>query len=74
MAVLVTWMTVVTVGSIAAFVLLAPHVFFDLLGKDATFTGRTNVWGPILRQVEQRPWTGFGHGAVWTEEGRWSDA
>lgn len=71
LAVLVTWVTVVTVGSVVAFVLLAPEVFFDLLGKDATFTGRTNVWGPILRQVEQRPWTGFGYGAVWTEEGRW---
>ena len=24
-----------------------------------------------MRQIELRPWTGFGYGAVWTEQGTW---
>ncbi len=70
-AAVMTWMAVVVVGLLVAFVMLYPDLFFALLGKDATFTGRTEVWQPVLRQIAKRPWTGFGYGAVWTEEGRW---
>ena len=67
----VTWLGVLTLGCLAGLVVFAPEMFFAILGKDATFTGRTKIWAPIMRQIAQRPWTGFGYGAVWTEEGRW---
>ena len=67
-----TWMAVVVLGSMAGLVLFAPEFFFSLLGKDATFTGRTKIWEPILRQIAQRPWTGYGYGAVWTDLDRWA--
>ncbi len=61
------WLAVTGAAVLAGFVFLASDVFFGLLGKDATFTGRTRIWSAIIRQVEQRPWTGFGYSAVWSD-------
>jgi O-antigen ligase len=44
---------------------LAPGVFLTLLGKDATLTGRTDIWAAILRQASAHPWLGFGYAAFW---------
>ena len=49
---------------LAAFA-VAPDFFFDLVGKDATLTGRTSIWAALLRQVAYRPWLGYGYGAFW---------
>lgn len=51
---------------------LAPEQALGMLGKDATFTGRTKIWAAALRQIHQRPWTGYGYAAVWTNESLWS--
>lgn len=56
------------VGSIYA---LAPELVFELIGRDATFTGRTLIWDAISRQIEQRPLTGYGYGAVWDDLSGW---
>ena len=56
------------VGGVAIF---AADIFFGLLGKDSTLTGRTEIWGPAIRQAETRPLTGFGYGAVWNDESGW---
>ncbi len=50
---------------------LAPNIFLELLGKDATLTGRTKIWAGVIRQARLRPWLGYGYGAVWTETSRW---
>ena len=39
-----------------------------LLGKDATLTGRTKIWDAIWRQIQERPWTGYGYSAVWDDK------
>jgi O-antigen ligase len=52
--------------------LYAPDVIFGVLGKDATLTGRTRIWGAVMRQIAERPLTGYGFGAVWTNTDRWS--
>jgi len=65
------WLAVLGVGLAAATMLFAADAVFNLLGKDATFTGRTLIWDAAMRQIEQRPWTGFGYGVVWTETGAW---
>jgi exopolysaccharide production protein ExoQ len=33
----------------------------DLLGRDMTFTGRTDLWAYAARMVELRPWLGYGY-------------
>lgn len=35
------------------------------LGKDVTLTGRIPIWESALSYIWQRPWTGYGYGAVW---------
>ena len=61
------WLAVTACGLLGAFVFFASDVFFNLLGKDATFTGRTEIWAGIMRQIERRPWTGYGYAAVWSD-------
>jgi O-antigen ligase len=61
------WLAVSACGLVGAFIFFASDVFFDLLGKDATLTGRTEIWTAIIRQIELRPWTGYGYEAVWTD-------
>ncbi len=62
------WLAVSACALVGAFIFFASDVFFELLGKDATLTGRTEIWTAIIRQIEQRPWTGYGYEAVWTDK------
>lgn len=39
-----------------------------LLGRDATFTGRTGIWEIVLNLAAERPVAGYGWGGVWRGE------
>ncbi len=51
--------------------LFASDLVFKALGKDATLTGRTEIWTAAMRQIEKRPWTGYGYSAVYDDTSRW---
>jgi O-antigen ligase len=68
----VVWLGVTAMLAMITVVLVDPGLLFSLLGKDATFTGRTFIWDGIMRQIQTRPYTGFGYGAVWSNEGKWT--
>ena len=68
----VVWLAVLGVGMVAGVMLLAADLFFEVLGKDATLTGRTKIWAAAMTQIEQRPWTGYGYGVVWDDLGPWA--
>lgn len=70
-AVIAVWAAVAGLAAVTAGLLLFPEALFDLLGKDATFTGRTEIWEAALRQLQTRPWTGFGYGVLWDHVGPW---
>jgi exopolysaccharide production protein ExoQ len=36
------------------------------LGRDATLTGRTDIWAELLPEAEHRPLLGYGFGGFWT--------
>lgn len=40
----------------------------EALGRDLTFTGRTDIWEGVLPLIEDRLWYGYGHDALWTLE------
>lgn len=67
-AILGTWLSLLAVSMAALFITLFTDTFFDLLGKDATLTGRTELWGGILRQMQDKVWTGLGYGVAWDDE------
>ncbi|MDZ4051802.1 MAG: O-antigen ligase, partial [Phenylobacterium sp.] len=68
----ILWLAIVGAGMGLGVVLLAADAIFDLLGKDATLTGRTEIWAAAMTQIESRPWTGFGFGVVWDDLGAWA--
>lgn len=37
----------------------------ELLGRDATMSGRTALWFAVLTFIGRRPWFGYGFGAFW---------
>jgi len=45
-----------------------PALFFKLLGKDATLTGRTEIWASLMRLSDKHPWLGYGYKAFWTPD------
>jgi O-antigen ligase len=59
---------VVGAALLGAGAIFTPDVFLAALGKDATLTGRTQIWAAVMRQIQLRPWLGYGYGAVWTDE------
>lgn len=66
-AVIVTWLAVVGVIAAALLIITQTELFFELLGKDATLTGRTEIWSGVIEQMAGHPWRGFGYGAVWDD-------
>ncbi|MNU62820.1 O-Antigen ligase [compost metagenome] len=66
-AIVGTWLAIMVACAAVLLVTMRSDLLFELLGKDATLTGRTELWSAILHQMEQRPWTGFGYGAVWDD-------
>jgi O-antigen ligase len=39
---------------------------FELLGRDTTLTGRTQVWSALLTAIAHRPLLGYGFSSFWT--------
>ena len=64
---LVVWLGVFAMGIGAAILILAPELVFQLLGRDMTLTGRTDIWITLLDYIQQRPLLGYGYGAFWAE-------
>jgi O-antigen ligase len=62
------------VAALAAGVVAAvqPSLLLALLGKDATLTGRTKIWAAVGRRMAEQPVTGYGFGAVWSNEDLWA--
>jgi O-antigen ligase len=67
-SVVMIWAGVAGVGAFLALILLAPDLFFALVGKDATLTGRTEIWDALFRRVALRPVEGYGFGAFWRDK------
>lgn len=59
------WDFILTVGLVAlvSVLLLAPDVLFDLLGKDASGTGRTSIWAFSWGIIQAQPLLGYGFDA-----------
>ena len=55
------------VGGVVAALTLAPEATLGLIGKDPTFTGRTEIWAALRLAIEARPGLGYGYGAFWMD-------
>ena len=43
----------------------APDTFLELIGKDPTLTGRTELWAYVIQDIGIKPWLGWGYYAFW---------
>lgn len=51
---------------VVQYVLPALSKLFDLLGRDITLTGRTNIWNALISVViDNNLYTGFGYDIIW---------
>ena len=64
-AIVGSWLAVVAVATAAGLLVFENALFFDILGKNPTLTGRTTIWSGILRQMPGQEMTGFGFAAFW---------
>ncbi|WP_035352112.1 O-antigen ligase family protein [Edaphobacter aggregans] len=46
-------------------VILQPDFLISLLGKDATLTGRTEIWDEVMTSIVKHPLFGYGYQAFW---------
>ncbi|MBI1340886.1 hypothetical protein GC169_11865 [bacterium] len=65
LAIIALWAAAVAATLLAAIALLDPGLLFSTLGRDATLTGRTDIWTLLQSAVWERPLTGYGYGAFW---------
>jgi len=65
MAVVCIWFGVVLTAAVGYIFITEPAVVLKALGKDPSLTGRTDIWVALMREVNLRPWTGFGYQAFW---------
>ena len=46
---------------------LYPDMFLNILGKDPTLSGRTDLWALVMYYIAQRPMLGWGAMAFWSQ-------
>ena len=64
-AVLAVWAGVTAAAAFGGMMIFAPDTLFELLGKDPSLTGRTDIWAAVMRQSDKSPTLGFGYAAFW---------
>ncbi len=48
--------------------LIFPAEILGLIGKDPTFTGRTDIWVLLIESIREKIVLGYGYGAYWLNE------
>ncbi len=65
---IVAFLGLIPLGGTIVLAAVAPDVLFGLIGKDATLTGRTDLWVYVIEFIRERPWLGWGFRAFWQSE------
>ncbi len=59
------WSVACVVGAAVMIYVVAPGLLLGLIGKDATLTGRTDIWIELAAAIEKKPALGYGYLAFW---------
>jgi O-antigen ligase len=63
---LVAIATIAVLSPVVVPALIFPDSLLELLGKDPTLTGRTEVWAYTLPDIAEKPLLGWGYSAFWS--------
>ena len=47
--------------------LAAPDTFLEMIGKDPTLTGRTEIWAYVIQDIWMKPFLGWGYYVFWQQ-------
>ena len=61
------YFSVMAVSVFLVAVLAFPEEMFGLIGKDPTFTGRTDIWDALMVSIREKFWLGYGYGVYWMD-------
>lgn len=59
------YMIVISVSGFAFLMIFMPDAMFELIGKERTLTGRTDIWNSLIVAIKENPWLGYGYGTFW---------
>lgn len=67
--VMISAILAVTILGFISLIIVAGYIgsdsLFSSIGKDATLSGRTDIWQYVWDQIQLRPWLGYGMTAFW---------
>jgi exopolysaccharide production protein ExoQ len=58
--------SIILLVPIAAIVAYDPDPLLEMIGKDPTLTGRTELWGYVINDIQMKPLLGWGYYAFWS--------
>ena len=64
----VAYMFLAGITIFVGLLMVAPDMMLDLIGKDRTLTGRTDIWDALLRSIKEKPFLGYGYGVYWLDQ------
>ena len=64
----VAYFLIAGMAGFSAIAIVAPELLLDLIGKDRTLTGRTDIWDALIQSIKQKPWLGYGYGVYWKDQ------
>lgn len=59
------WCVFTIVGGLGFLITTQPEFLLGLIGRDASLTGRTDIWVVLFELIDARPLLGYGYGAFW---------
>jgi exopolysaccharide production protein ExoQ len=67
-AAMMLFLLLTSLSAFGLIMLIAPVEALEALGRDATLTGRTDIWAVLIGQIQNAPWTGYGYMAYWAAD------
>jgi O-antigen ligase len=65
---MLVWGGTAVLGAAVLIYIAAPGLLLGLVGRDATLTGRTDIWAELISAISERPALGYGYLAFWAPD------
>ena len=59
---------VISVSVFTFLIVFMPDMMFEVIGKERTLTGRTDIWNSLAAAIKERPTLGYGYGTFWGDQ------
>ena len=61
----VMYSVVIGVSVLMFLIIFMPDMMFEIIGKERTLTGRTDIWNALAAAIKEKPILGYGYGTFW---------